>query len=537
MRFLDKGEHLDLCIVVNKEAFCFAEHFDSSVLVCHADYLLNNKFQQQLKQSPIVTVKNRYSSEGDKQNAIDFSQYLLDKNATIDINRDREVYEVRIGTKGGNSFHVVGCVDVDIDGEFNMIFSTRNKKDIVMTLYHVVIGQEFTCEKLDEKIVTLSETKGFVLPCSEDEMKEFLKKDEGILPEQREMFRIAVLDCYSYYPNYPEKFQKFQSCFYLGWQYTNTVEMFFLNYWFSKPDFYNFAEICIARNEQDEIIKNNPYYTGRMPSAKELVKLNAKADAIAKQMSLSKETINALAELQNYPNVGADGINLILDFLLKSTSANEDRDYDRRIKVCDNHMYWMIPGYLLKIFETFDITPKQFIDRTIRELFYNNMNVEEYWRCIRDYVNMCEQLNMEVDKKLPKDLMHRHDILSTRVREIKDAAIKQQFAIMVAANKKLIEKLPQSNFTIISPETSKDLIEEGFRMNHCVGTYAYSYASGNSKIFFIRDKANVDIPIATLELDHKNRLVQVQAHSNRTPDKAVMQFVNDWLDMLRKEGN
>ena len=74
-------------------------------------------------------------------------------------------------------------------------------------------------------------------------------------------------------------------------------------------------------------------------------------------------------------------------------------------------------------------------------------------------------------------------------------------------------------------------------MNHCVGTYAYSYASGNSKIFFIRDKANVDIPIATLELDHKNRLVQVQAHSNRTPDKAVMQFVNDWLDMLRKEGN
>lgn len=214
MRFLDKGEHLDLCIVVNKEAFCFAEHFDSSVLVCHADYLLNNKFQQQLKQSPIVTVKNRYSSEGDEQNAIDFSQYLLDENATVDIDRDRGVYEVRIGTKGGNSFRVVGCVDVDIDGEFNMIFSTRNKKDIVLTLYHVVIGQEFTCEKLDEKVVILSETEGFVLPCSEDEMKEFLKKDDGILPEQHEMFRIAVLDCYSYYPNYPEKFQKFQSCFY-----------------------------------------------------------------------------------------------------------------------------------------------------------------------------------------------------------------------------------------------------------------------------------------------------------------------------------
>lgn len=537
MRFLDKGEHLDLCLNTGSEVFCFAEHFDSYVEMLYPQNMLTSCFLKQLKKNPVIVSRDRYALDGEKE--LNLAKYLVNPNAVISLfDRNGEYYSIGVGEKFNDTYHMIGATKVELDGEFNMIYSHRNRTSLVMTLYHVCIGEEFTCEKLEEKEIHFSETEGFVLPCSEEEMKEFLMKDDGIILNQSEVFRKAVLDCYSYYPNYVNKFELFQGCFYFRSRDINdSVEIFFLHYWFSKPEYYNFAEACIHRDEKEQILKKNPYYTGVMPSANSLPHLNPKAEAYAKQMGFGKDVVRDLSDLEKNPKVGPNGLNIILEFVQKSVNANSNRDYEKHMTVCSNNMYWRVPQILIDIFNTFDISPKQFIDRTIRELFYNNMSAEDYWRCINDYAIMCEQLGMEVDKKIPKDVMHRHDILSTRVKEIRDEAIKQMFAIRVAENKKLLEHLPAGNLTIISPETSKDLVEEGFRMNHCVGTYSYSYASGSSKIFFVRNKANIDIPLATLELDHKNRLVQISANSNRRPDKVVLDFVNEWIEMIRKEGN
>ena len=279
-------------------------------------------------------------------------------------------------------------------------------------------------------------------------------------------------------------------------------------------------ESCISRDEKKEIINKNPYYTGIMPSPSSIPHFNAKAESYIKTMGLSKETIRNLSDLEDNPKVGPDGLNIILEFIIKSTKANKNRDYEKRIKVCDNEMYWKIPQLLLDIFKTFDITPKLLIDRTIREMMNNYMNADTYWTYICDYANMCYQLGIEVEKKIPKDVIHRHDILSTKIAELRDESIKEKFSLRVLENKKLLENIPDGDYTIISPETSNDLVEEGFRMNHCVGSYAYSFASGSSKIFFVRKKTNVEIPLATLELDNFNRLIQISSFANSKPEKS-----------------
>lgn len=531
LKFLDRGDNIDICINIGNTKFCFAEHFDSFVENFSEDSILEYKILQESKKNSYILIKNK--SDNYEKN-FDLAKKINDKDKVISLDSAHDgCYYLFLGNKFDRGFNGCGLISIEELDELNIIYSKRTRKSIIMTLYHIKLKDEFTCEKIEEKIISLSPTEGFIIPCSEEEMKLFLEKDEGMILAQKDIFENAVLDCYSYYPNYIQKYSMFRNCFDLGkMRADSNIENFYLFYWFSKPEYYNFVESCIQRDEMEEIIKKNPYYTRVMPSPNSLPHLNTKAENYVKQMKLNKEIIRDLSDLEDNPKVGPDGLNIILEFILKSTKANSNRDYDRRMEVCDNAMYWQMPKSLFYIFNNFDITPKNFVDRTIREMINNHMNAETYWRYVCDYANLCNQLGVEIDRKIPKDVIHRHDVLETKIKELKDETIKKEFSIRVIENKKLIEKLPDGNYTIISPETSNDLIEEGFKMSHCVGSYAYHYASGKSKIFFVRNKTNVDTPLATLELDHLNRLVQISAFANKKPEKSVLEFVDKWLKMI-----
>lgn len=528
IKYLDSGEHFDLALSFKDTILCFSEHFDSFVDVVKGNFLYTEDIIKRVTNNYHVEFKENINSEILEH----LRHYLNEENVFFwgDSN------EFMVGKKFDSRAHSFGILELNAPNEFNVIYTRRKRTSFIMTLYHVVNRESFSCEKVEEKEIVFSED-GFKLPCSLEEMNQFLAKDEGLIHEQREIFRTAVFDCYSYYPNYVSKYKMFKECFYMRWTGpTNPVEIFNLYYWFSKPQYYSFAEICIQRNETDKIIPMNPYYTGEMPVAKKLIPFSQKADKLIQKLNPGKDTIKELRELQSNPKVGTNGINMLLEFFDKADGINDDRDYDTWIE-CDAKLSWRTPSYLNTIFETFDITPKVLIERTIREMFLNHLDNNDYWRYVCDYVEMCKQLNIEVEKKLPKDVLHKHDILKTKIKELENEIIEKKFIEQVAENKKLIEKLPDGNYTIISPEISKDLVEEGFRMNHCVGSYSYSYASGTSKIFFVRAKSNIDVPVATLELDKENRLVQISAFSNKKPDKDVMDYVAEWLKMIRKEGN
>ena len=62
-------------------------------------------------------------------------------------------------------------------------------------------------------------------------------------------------------------------------------------------------------------------------------------------------------------------------------------------------------------------------------------------------------------------------------------------------------------------------------MRHCVGSYVDSVASGETMIFFVRNKDGGRE--ATVEV-HGSEIRQVKAKCNEKPRKDVLEFVQKW---------
>lgn len=99
-------------------------------------------------------------------------------------------------------------------------------------------------------------------------------------------------------------------------------------------------------------------------------------------------------------------------------------------------------------------------------------------------------------------------------------------------NKKRIELYERigDEFEIIVPREPKDIINEGARLQHCVGGYIDSVASGYKTILFLRKVSAPDESFYTIEV---NDSYVVQIHGNHNKwlgnNPEVIQFVIDWL--------
>lgn len=85
---------------------------------------------------------------------------------------------------------------------------------------------------------------------------------------------------------------------------------------------------------------------------------------------------------------------------------------------------------------------------------------------------------------------------------------------------------------VISPNNPNDLVNEGLKLNHCVGSYIKRYSNGYSKIFFIRIKTLLNEPFVTVEFNQYNELIQAKAKSNKNPSKEVMDYILKWSENL-----
>ena len=99
-------------------------------------------------------------------------------------------------------------------------------------------------------------------------------------------------------------------------------------------------------------------------------------------------------------------------------------------------------------------------------------------------------------------------------------------------NKKRIEKYEKigDEFEIIVPREPKDIINEGANLNHCVGSYLESVASGYKTILFLRKVSEPDKSFYTIEVGD-SRIVQIHGNHNKWlgNNPEAIQFVIDWL--------
>lgn len=156
-----------------------------------------------------------------------------------------------------------------------------------------------------------------------------------------------------------------------------------------------------------------------------------------------------------------------------------------------------------------------------------------------DYIDQLRELKYpQTDYYLyPKDFQAAHETVSEEYREKEDRIKQEQKKNLQKQYEEkylpaLLELTWQDEKYLIRP--LKDYIEfsqEGKNNNNCVASYFDRAAEGRTSIFVIREVADPEKSLATVEV-RDGRMVQCWESGNRTPKPEVRAFAKKWMQEI-----
>lgn len=133
----------------------------------------------------------------------------------------------------------------------------------------------------------------------------------------------------------------------------------------------------------------------------------------------------------------------------------------------------------------------------------------------RDYLKMSADLGYDMTNDFilyPKNLKKAHDDVMKRTKIEKDKKMKAKLAILFGQQE--LYRYEDDDFLIRAPKDLDELVAEGHKLHHCVGTYAGRIADGKTVVVFIRKKKAPKTPFATLEV-RDGDLIQCRGKNNK----------------------
>jgi hypothetical protein len=156
---------------------------------------------------------------------------------------------------------------------------------------------------------------------------------------------------------------------------------------------------------------------------------------------------------------------------------------------------------------------------------FENLSSSKAMGLLRDYIMMASKIGREV-KKYPKYLSSMHDIITANFNAFKTKYNERLFLERRKAELEFVEK----DFLIITPQNTREIVEEGTCLNHCVSSYIDKILDGETYIFFLRKKESPEMPMVTLELID-NKLVNAKGSYNRTITEEEGKFLNKFCEI------
>ncbi|MBQ6040932.1 MAG: PcfJ domain-containing protein [Oscillospiraceae bacterium] len=150
-----------------------------------------------------------------------------------------------------------------------------------------------------------------------------------------------------------------------------------------------------------------------------------------------------------------------------------------------------------------------------------------------DYLRQCMQLKYNLHDtaiSMPRDFMAMHARLSEMIHYNETQAARQQFKENMEYRNQL--EFAFGGLFIRQPKNMTEIINEGKRLNHCVGGYAKRHANGKLHIMFIRTVEKPDVPFYTVEVDLFGKIVQVRGLRNCKTTPEVDAFMEAYKDYL-----
>lgn len=164
---------------------------------------------------------------------------------------------------------------------------------------------------------------------------------------------------------------------------------------------------------------------------------------------------------------------------------------------------------------------------------------------LRDYWSDCEKLNLDLSREdilLPPNLAQAHQRTNEALAEARRQKELEETRRTQEEFGKRLKKLErdfafESGNLLIRPARSRaELIDEGSALHHCVATYAQKHLSGQTVIFFIREKSEPDKPFYTLEYNPKTEsIVQCRGLHNCGKTPEVEAFVEAWSGYIKNK--
>lgn len=156
-----------------------------------------------------------------------------------------------------------------------------------------------------------------------------------------------------------------------------------------------------------------------------------------------------------------------------------------------------------------------------------------------DYLRMAADLQYDMRSKsvlFPRDLNKQHDKVANETKVLQNMGKEQQYEKRKPELRKYQYKT--SRYIIKIPDSLQEIIEEGQRLHHCVGTYINSVAKGRTTILFIREVGKEDIPFYTMEIRGTEVIQYRGAYNNRHNDpvpESVHKFVQGFENSIIKK--
>lgn len=198
------------------------------------------------------------------------------------------------------------------------------------------------------------------------------------------------------------------------------------------------------------------------------------------------------------------------------------------------------PVYIIYIHEQTGLSLKNILEYAAKGTSYSSTIRDCRSRYIdwKDYIEQCVKLGYNLKDTAiskPKNLADAHE-RTTSIMKAKEDEIKNE---LMAKRYEKLQKLcyedKQLGFKIVIPETIQDIVNEGKRLNHCVGGYAARHADGELNIVFLRSLRKSDVPYYTIEVSKEGTIIQCRGYRNNRDfekSKKVVAFEERYQEYL-----
>lgn len=233
------------------------------------------------------------------------------------------------------------------------------------------------------------------------------------------------------------------------------------------------------------------------------IRINWRSDDLKKMLRLNREEIKYLA------NKEGEIIRKYISFckLVKGERYNTDT----MIKTFER--YGDCQKILSDIAQLARITVGTVID------YVNKQGGALYRRLYdyKDYLEQCVELRYNLDDPsiiMPHNLVVAHDRCTGIMRIKIDKKAKAQLEKSDKARVKMEYIDEELGLAIVLPKSANEIINEGKKLEHCVGGYAERHVIGKLTIAFLRKINEMDKPYYTVEISNDYKIVQCRGYKN-----------------------